>query len=148
VADDSWELQLSLWILEALENEGGEAEVPLVIERVGDRLARLDDRLNTVFSETLSKFGVSPEEGEGFRRDFLDWAKGETRMELRPTWKEDLRRVADRLMVAGHLQEDSPKGMWQISRKGMTYLMSGDLIEEIRKAGRRSGSWQNNLTAP
>jgi hypothetical protein len=148
VADDSWELQLTLWILEALENEGGEAEIPVVIVRVGDRLAKLDDRLNRVFSETLSKFGVSPEEGESFRRDFLDWAKGGPQMELRPTWKEDLKRVADRLMVAGHLQEDSPKGMWQISRKGMTYLMGGALIEEIRKAGHWSGSWQDDLTAP
>ncbi len=132
MAADPWELQLRLWILEALETEGGGAQAFLVAEKVGGRLAKLDDHLDRLFMDTLTKYGVSPAEGRAFRGDFLAWAKSEGQTEVRPSWKEDLVRVANQLMVEGYLKKDSPRGSWEISRKGMGYLMSGELIEEIR----------------
>jgi len=134
LSDDLWELQLRLWILETLESEGGGAQASFVVERVGGRLATLDDHLDKLFMETLAKYGVSPAEGRLLRRDFMAWAKAEGQTEVRSSWGEDLRRVANLLMEEGYLKKDSPAGIWEISRRGMVYLMSGDLIEEIRQA--------------
>lgn len=134
MAADPWELQLRLWILETIESEGGSALASVVAEKVGVRLAKLDDHLDKLFMDTLSKYGVSPAEGKAFRSDFLAWAKTEGQMEVRSSWKEDLKRVANQLMAEGYLKKDLPEGTWGLSRKGMVYLMSGDLIEEIRHA--------------
>lgn len=134
MAADPWELQLRLWILETLESEGGTAVASFVAEKVAARLAKLDDHLDKLLMDTLSKYGVSPVEGKAFRSDFLAWAKTEGQMEVRSSWSEDLKRVANQLMAEGYLKKDLPEGTWEISRKGMVYLMSGDLIEEIRHA--------------
>ncbi len=136
VAADPWELQLRLWILETLETQGGAAQASVVAEMVSRLLAKLDVHLDKLFMDTLTKYGVSPVEGEAFRSDFLAWAKAEGQVEVRSSWREDLERVANQLVVEGYLKKDSPEGTWEISRKGMVYLMRGDLIDQIRQARR------------
>lgn len=140
VASDPWGLQLRLWILETLESRGGSAHASVVAEKVSRRLAKMEDHLDKLFTDTLSDYGISPEEAMAFRSDFLAWAKTEGQMEARPTWREDLERVADQLTVEGYLKRDAPEGTWEISRKGMVYLMGGDLIEEIRRSRKIFGA--------